>query len=46
MIPYDFKWPKEKVRVNIAYPRFNEWGSNSILSTDWYLYPELDKVVQ
>jgi len=46
MIPYDFKWPKEKVRVNLAYPRFNEWGSNSILSTDWYLYPELDKVVQ
>ena len=39
MIPYDFKWPKEKVRVNLAYPRFNEWGSNSILSTDWYLYP-------
>lgn len=46
MIPYDFKWPKEKVRVNLAYPRFNEWGSNSILSTDWYTYPELDKVVQ
>ena len=46
MIPYDFKWPKEKVRVNLAYPRFNEWGSNSILSTDWYLYPVSGNVVE
>lgn len=46
MIPYDFLWPIEKTRINTAYLRFNEWGSNAILSTDWYAYPELDKVVQ
>lgn len=46
MIPYDFLWPIEKIRINTAYLRFNEWGSNRILSTDWYTEPELDKVVQ
>lgn len=46
MIPYDFLWPIEKIRINIAYLRFNEWGENSVLSTEWYTEPQLDKVVQ
>jgi len=46
MIPYDFLWPKERICVKDAYLKFNEWGSNPILSTDWYTKPQLDKVVQ
>lgn len=44
MIPYDFKWPLERIRINLAYLRFNEWGTNKVESTDWYKYPENDKV--
>ena len=40
MIPYDFKWPKERVCIKDAYLQFNNWGQNKIMSTDWYKYPE------
>lgn len=40
MIPYDFKWPLERVRVNTAYLEFNEWGQNPVMSTEWYKHPE------
>lgn len=39
MIPYNFKWPKEQIRITNAYLRFNEWGENPIISTDWYTEP-------
>lgn len=44
MIPYDFKWPLEKICVKDAYLKFNEWGLGLIESTNWFEYPELDKI--
>jgi hypothetical protein len=44
MIPFDFKYPIEKVRINEAYKEFNNWGSNPVLSTNWYTKPESGKV--
>jgi hypothetical protein len=44
MIPYDLKYPKEHICIKDAYKLFNNWGSNQIVSTDWYLFPEEDKV--
>ena len=44
MIPYDFRWPLEKIRINTAYKQFNSWGVGSIEDNDWYKYSELDKV--
>ena len=44
MIPYAFKWSLEKVCVKDAYKQFNNWGSNRVTSTDWYKYPETDRV--
>ena len=46
MVPFDFKWPKEKVCIKDAYYKFNEWGQNPVVSTDWYLYYHNDKVTQ
>ena len=39
MIPYDFKYPLEKVCIKDAYSRFNSWGKNSVTSNDWYKFP-------
>ncbi len=39
MIPYDFRYPKEKICIKNAYSKFNNWGQNRITSTDWYIYP-------
>ena len=44
MIPFDFRWPLEKVCIKDAYLQFNNWGVSLIEDTDWYLYPEEDKV--
>lgn len=44
MIPYDFKYPKEKVCIKNAYGEFNNWGENRVTSTDWYVYPNEDFV--
>lgn len=38
MIPYEFKYPLEKVCIKNAYGRFNEWGAKRVTSTDWYKY--------
>ena len=43
MIPFDFKYPKEKTCIKDAYGRFNEWGQSRVTSTDWYKYWEKDK---
>ena len=40
MIPYDFKWPLEKICIKNAYKRFNNWGVQMIDDADWYKYPE------
>ena len=39
MIPYDFKYPIEKICIKNAYGDFNSWGINKVTSTDWYKYP-------
>ena len=39
MIPYDFRYPLEKVCVKNAYLQFNSWGENMVESTDWFKYP-------
>ena len=46
MIPYDFKYPLEKVCIKDAYTDFNNWVKNKkdILSTNWYKNPKKDKV--
>ena len=44
MIPNDFKYPLEKVCVKNAYTEFNNWGQNSVTSTDWYTKPVSGKV--
>jgi hypothetical protein len=44
MIPYDFKYPWEKICIKNAYGRFNEWGENRVNSTDWYKYYTQGKV--
>lgn len=44
MVPYEFKWPLEKVCIKNAYQLFNNWGSNPVTSTDWYKFPTEDLV--
>lgn len=44
MIPYNFKYPLEKVCIKDAYSEFNNWGRNSITSTDWYKHPNESRV--
>ena len=44
MVPYDFRWPLERICVKDAYKSFNNWATNEITDTDWYKFPELDKV--
>lgn len=44
MVPYEFCWPLERVCIKNAYPLFNNWGANSVTSTDWYKFPNSDLV--
>lgn len=44
LIPYDFRHPLERVCVKDVYLLFNNWGQDKVTDTDWYLYPEPDKV--
>ena len=46
MIPNDFKYPLEKVCIKNAYAEFNNWGQNSVTSTDWYTKPVSGKVYE
>lgn len=45
MIPYAMSWPRERIRIDKAYPEFRNWGQNMIESTDWYLLPVEDLVI-
>ena len=44
MIPFEFKYPIEKVCIKDAYKEFNNWGSNPVNSTNWYTKPVEGKV--
>ena len=46
MIPFDFKYPAERVCIIDAYKDFNKWGANPILSTNWYTKPVSGKVFE
>ena len=46
MIPNNFKYPLEKVSIKNAYLEFNNWGQNSVTSTDWYTKPVSGKVYE
>lgn len=39
MVPYDFKWPLERICIKNAYTQFNNWGVKFVEETDWYKYP-------
>lgn len=44
MIPFDFAYPTEKTCIKNAYGEFNNWGSNPVVSTNWYTKPVDGKV--
>jgi hypothetical protein len=44
MIPYNFKYPLERICIKDAYRLFNEWGESRVTSTDWYKYYTEGKV--
>ena len=44
MIPYDFKWPLERICIKDAYDDFSNWGAKLIDETDWYKFPNEDKI--
>ena len=45
MIPYDFKWPLEKICIKDAYLKFNSWGRNQLIEdNDWYKTPVIENV--
>jgi len=44
MVAYDFHYPLERICVKDAYPLFNNWGTNPISSTWWYMSPDPNKV--
>lgn len=46
MIPFDFKYPLEKVCIKDAYNEFNNWGKNPVNSTNWYTKPVTGKVIE
>ena len=43
LIPCNFAYPLEKTCIKDAYSKFNNWGENSVTSTDWYKYPVIGK---
>lgn len=50
MLPYDFKYPLEKVCIKDAYKKFNEWYNKNpkldktVVETNWYTLPVKGKV--
>ena len=44
MVAYDFHYPLERICVKDAYTLFNNWGTNPISSTWWYMSPDPNKV--
>ena len=51
MVPYDFRYPLERICVKNAYSKFNSWGQGAVLTDDengfkWYLTFDENKVTQ
>lgn len=44
MVAFDFQYPLERTCIKDAYPLFNNWGTNPINSTWWYMSPNSRKV--
>lgn len=50
MLPYDFKYPLEKVCIKDAYTSFNDWFNKDpqkdkdVIGTNWYTKPNYEKV--
>ena len=44
IMPMDFEYPMEGVRITIAYEEFLEWASDVTGHTDWYNHVVEDKV--
>lgn len=42
-VPEGWKWPKERVRIDLAYPKFGEWGTN--YQSEWYNEPVDGQVI-
>lgn len=41
LVPENWEWPYETVKIYLAYPKFKEWyESKGELNKDWYLFPE------
>ena len=43
-VPEGWKWPKERVRIDLAYPKFGEWGTN--YQSEWYNEPVDGQVIE
>ena len=43
IIPDEFQYPLENVRIDQAYMKFTEWAQNINVSNDWYMYEEAGK---
>lgn len=51
MVPYEFRYPLEKICVKYAYSMFNSWGEGAVLTDDrngfkWYLTFDEKKVTE
>ncbi len=46
MVAYDFCYPRERVCIKDAFPLFNNWGTNPINSTWWYMYPDQQYIIK
>lgn len=45
MIPYDFRYPKERICIKDAYSEFNSWGEGKIISNYWYKNPITERTM-
>lgn len=44
-VPSEYRIPQERVRIDVAYPRFADWvTSRGANNTDWYLHPDESNV--
>ena len=46
IVPENFKYPLERVCINNAYLKFNNWAQNMTIDKDWYKVPVDDKVYE
>lgn len=46
LVPFDFKYPRERVCVKDAYSKFNNWGKKAVHEDNWYTLPVAGKVFE